>query len=74
MYLIAIKINRSASPRLLLIQLEVFGIDERGISKLIFLLQEHFDKSVILEGAYEDGLFGYAVACGDLDGDGFSGN
>ncbi|XP_032681559.1 integrin alpha-PS3-like isoform X2 [Odontomachus brunneus] len=34
--------------------------------------EEHFDKSVILEGVYEDAQFGYAVACGDLDGDGFS--
>ncbi|XP_011151181.1 integrin alpha-PS3 [Harpegnathos saltator] len=31
-----------------------------------------FDTSSILEGANEDAQFGYAVACGDLDGDGFS--
>ncbi|XP_014481090.1 PREDICTED: integrin alpha-9-like [Dinoponera quadriceps] len=31
-----------------------------------------FDASAILEGDNEDALFGYAVACGDLDKDGFS--
>lgn len=41
---------------------------------LVCLMQGRFDTSAILEGANEDALFGYAVACGDLDGDGFSGN
>lgn len=37
-------------------------------------MQKEFEAAVILEGTVEDAEFGYAVACGDLDGDGFSGD
>jgi len=37
------------------------------------LIQEEFEAVAVLEGACEDAQFGYAVASGDLDGDGFSG-
>jgi len=37
-------------------------------------MQKEFEAAVILEGAREDAEFGYAVASGDLDGDGFSGD
>lgn len=44
------------------------------LSKIRSLLQKEFKAVAILEGTNKDAQFGYAVASGDLDGDGFSGN
>lgn len=40
---------------------------------LIFFFQEQFEIAVILHGVAEGGHFGYAIASGDLDADGFDG-
>lgn len=39
----------------------------------IFFFQEQFEIAVILHGVAEGGHFGYAIASGDLDADGFDG-
>lgn len=39
-----------------------------------FFISKGFSKAnIVLDGLLDDGLFGYAVTCGDLDADGFDG-
>lgn len=40
---------------------------------IYFFFQEQFEIAVILHGVAEGGHFGYAIASGDLDADGFDG-
>ncbi|XP_012234864.1 integrin alpha-9-like [Linepithema humile] len=49
-----------------------WGNDHGRIYIYLGSSRKEFEAAVILEGAKEDGEFGYAVASGDLDGDGFS--
>ncbi|XP_011255360.1 integrin alpha-9 [Camponotus floridanus] len=49
-----------------------WGTDNGRVHVYLGSPKEEFETVAILEGAIEDALFGYAVASGDLDGDGFS--
>ncbi|XP_072751774.1 integrin alpha-9 isoform X2 [Anoplolepis gracilipes] len=49
-----------------------WGNDNGRVHIYLGSLKREFEAAAVLEGATEDALFGYAVASGDLDGDGFS--
>ncbi|KAL6443318.1 hypothetical protein ACFW04_002895 [Cataglyphis niger] len=49
-----------------------WGNDNGRVHLYLGSSKREFEAAAILEGASEDALFGYAVASGDLDGDGFS--
>ncbi|KAH0945019.1 hypothetical protein HN011_005493 [Eciton burchellii] len=49
-----------------------WGNDNGRVHVYLGSPKEEFEAVAVLEGACEDAQFGYAVASGDLDGDGFS--